>query len=469
MPVLSWIRELLGYTKAKPIVKARKPRRRMRLGVEALESRLTPSTSPSATLQLVNTTSSGVSTTAATLHLDSYQFGFTDTVNLGSAGSGAGAGKASFNDLTVQTPLNAQSPTLFKSLAAGTNFSQAYLTQNDAAGNPIAVWILKPVYLDFDKIDGDGSVIPEETFQFKFRAVTETTKANTQSWDQVANQSGTPAPPPPGTAPLADVPTPATTDSKLELFKGDGPGPAFEIKDFTFSVENPTTIGSATSGAGGGKTKFNEFTITKDVSADSPNLLATLTKGLHYDHALLIQNNAAGHPEVAWTMKLVFISSDEIDGQDGSLPTEKLHFKFGAITETAQTKALGSPVTSVSWDQTIQNAGAPSSLPPDITLVPIPVPIAPPITLTLTPSKGDKTPITVALNSYLFNATKPVAIGSQSSGAARARRSSASWLSRPTSAKVRWLYFKRSRAARASIRPSSRKTMAMATCSNRGL
>ena len=35
--------------------------------------------------------------------------------------------------------------------------------------------------------------------------------------------------------------------------KGGGKGkPAFEIKDFSFGVENPTTIGSATGGAGQG-------------------------------------------------------------------------------------------------------------------------------------------------------------------------------------------------------------------------
>jgi len=36
-----------------------------------------------------------------------------------------------------------------------------------------------------------------------------------------------------------------------------------EISDFSFGVENPTTIGSATGGAGAGKIKFNEFTIKK--------------------------------------------------------------------------------------------------------------------------------------------------------------------------------------------------------------
>src|SRR5262249_44115972 len=44
--------------------------------------------------------------------------------------------------------------------------------------------------------------------------------------------------------------------------KGTGKNGAFEIKDFSFGVENPTTIGSAT-GGGAGKIKFNEFTIKK--------------------------------------------------------------------------------------------------------------------------------------------------------------------------------------------------------------
>ena len=60
-------------------------------------------------------------------------------------------------------------------------------------------------------------------------------------------------------------------DDKLELSDeqlnqvtgGTGEKPAFEIKDFSFGVENPTTIGSATGGAGAGKIKFNEFEIKK--------------------------------------------------------------------------------------------------------------------------------------------------------------------------------------------------------------
>src|SRR5262249_62025725 len=39
--------------------------------------------------------------------------------------------------------------------------------------------------------------------------------------------------------------------------------PAFELSQFSFGAENPTTIGSATGGAGGGKAEFAEFNISK--------------------------------------------------------------------------------------------------------------------------------------------------------------------------------------------------------------
>ena len=61
------------------------------------------------------------------------------------------------------------------------------------------------------------------------------------------------------------------TENQLDTVSG-GSGPrAFEIKDFSFGIENPTTIGSATGGAGAGKIKFNEFSITKTTDSASPN------------------------------------------------------------------------------------------------------------------------------------------------------------------------------------------------------
>jgi hypothetical protein len=47
---------------------------------------------------------------------------------------------------------------------------------------------------------------------------------------------------------------------------------AFEIKDFSFDVENPTTIGSGTKGAGAGKITFNDFNIHQGVETARPVL-----------------------------------------------------------------------------------------------------------------------------------------------------------------------------------------------------
>src|SRR5438093_915744 len=60
------------------------------------------------------------------------------------------------------------------------------------------------------------------------------------------------------------LPLGETLDKKYSEHK------AFEIKDFSFSIENPSTIGSATSGAGAGKAKFNEVEITKTPDKASP-------------------------------------------------------------------------------------------------------------------------------------------------------------------------------------------------------
>ena len=57
---------------------------------------------------------------------------------------------------------------------------------------------------------------------------------------------------------------------------------ALEIEDFSFGVENATTIGSAMGGAGAGKIKFNEFTIKKTSDQSSPAFFKNCCAGAHY-------------------------------------------------------------------------------------------------------------------------------------------------------------------------------------------
>ena len=117
-------------------------------------------------------------------------------------------------------------------------------------------------------------------------------------------------------------------------------------------------------------------------------------------------------------MNSVFNVEDDIAGQAGILPTENFQFAYANITEAVKNVKNGSTgVSSVSWDQVHHVTGTAANLPAGVSLVALTAPAAPPITLTLTPSTGDKTPVTIVLGSYLFNADKPVILSPASAGA----------------------------------------------------
>jgi len=57
---------------------------------------------------------------------------------------------------------------------------------------------------------------------------------------------------------------------------------------------HPTTIGSATGGAGAGKVKFNEFTIHKTTDRASPTLYKNVSTGKHFNNVSLHVRKAGG-------------------------------------------------------------------------------------------------------------------------------------------------------------------------------
>jgi type VI secretion system secreted protein Hcp len=110
---------------------------------------------------------------------------------------------------------------------------------------------------------------------------------------------------------------------------------AFEIKDFSFGVENPTTIGSATAGAGGGKAKFNEFQITTTLDSASAAFFKSCVAGAHYDTVILEMRKAGGdptHPGTAflkYTFHTVFVTKIDWSGPGDESPTEAITFVYG--------------------------------------------------------------------------------------------------------------------------------------------
>src|SRR5207248_10343982 len=167
----------------------RKGKRTLRksLALEVLEDRTLLSGSPSATLELFD---SGASSSAVTLAVGSYQFGFQNTA---SPISGT-AGTVTFNDLVVKAPLSGASPQVFQALASGTAYETALLTQRDGSGNPIAEWALKSVFVTSDTVSSDSAGTPTEELHFAFGALTEGVTAPggapvTGSWNLVTNSN----------------------------------------------------------------------------------------------------------------------------------------------------------------------------------------------------------------------------------------------------------------------------------------
>jgi type VI protein secretion system component Hcp len=116
--------------------------------------------------------------------------------------------------------------------------------------------------------------------------------------------------------------------------KGTGKNGAFEIKDFSFGVENPTTIGSATGGAGAGKIKFNEFTIKTKMDQASPAFFRNCVAGAHYKSVTLEMRKAGGDPASAgkpflqFKFDTVFTTKVDWSGPGDEGPEESITFVF---------------------------------------------------------------------------------------------------------------------------------------------
>jgi len=136
---------------------------------------------------------------------------------------------------------------------------------------------------------------------------------------------------------------------------------AFEIKDFSFGVENPTTIGSATGGAGSGKIKFNEFTIKKTTDNASPVFFKNCCTGSHYGTVTVEMRKAGGDasssgiPFLQFKFDTVFTTKIDWSGPGDEGPEESITFVYGKLgvkytpQTAAGTKAGADAIAG--WDQ----------------------------------------------------------------------------------------------------------------------
>jgi type VI secretion system Hcp family effector len=130
---------------------------------------------------------------------------------------------------------------------------------------------------------------------------------------------------------------PTGTGQTGETAHGHGPKGVFEIKDFSFGIENPTTIGSAAGGTGAGKIKFNEFTITKNIDSASPVFFKNCCAGTHYDTVVIDMRKAGGDPKSAgkpflqYKFDTVFTTKIDWSGPGDEGPEESITFVYGKL------------------------------------------------------------------------------------------------------------------------------------------
>jgi len=152
--------------------------------------------------------------------------------------------------------------------------------------------------------------------------------------------------------------TAAGHEGWIDLQEFHAPGGAhgaFELADWSFSVENPTTIGSATGGAGAGKASFSEFTVTKTTDKSSTAFLLHAANGASFPTATihLVKRGGggggkAGAPFLVFRFQTVFTTKVQwSDGGDGG-PEEEISFVYGSI-EVQYTAQDGS-TSDFTWD-----------------------------------------------------------------------------------------------------------------------
>jgi type VI protein secretion system component Hcp len=359
------------------------------LQLDALQS---PARPP---LLLALNAGSGASATTVDIALDSFQFSASNSASVGGAG-GSGAGKVAFNDLVVTATKGSVSPQLFESVASGTLFSTAVLTQRDAAGNPVALWVMANVSIASDGQSGNSRALPSEQIQLSFTELTESTLTQTGSWSASTNTSNGP-PVPSGTS-FGALPGPSNPPLTLDLTTGSGASSqtiSLALDSNEFGFQNSGTSGSTGAGAGVGKVSFNNLEVTAPLGGAAPQIFEAMARGTLFGSALLTQRDAAGNPVVYWVLANVEIASDGDTGSSSSPPTEQIQMTFTALSETtsAQTE---------SWDVAMnKNTGPPP--PAGVQLDALQSPANPPLTLDLASGSGaGATSINLALDSYGF-------------------------------------------------------------------
>jgi type VI secretion system secreted protein Hcp len=133
-----------------------------------------------------------------------------------------------------------------------------------------------------------------------------------------------------------------------------------EVLSFSWGASNPTTIGSATGGAGAGKIKFNEFQIVKHMDTASPLIFQKICQGSSIPNGTFTLTDRAtglGFYKVQFTD--VFITSVQPASSPGAnAALEQFSFAFANVAITAMDTRGNTTSVSCGINEVAGNAAA---------------------------------------------------------------------------------------------------------------
>ena len=150
---------------------------------------------------------------------------------------------------------------------------------------------------------------------------------------------------------------------KIDGVKGEttdaGMKDAMEIYSFSWGASNPVTIGSTTTGTGGGKVSLSSFSFMKKLDSSSPTLLKNCCIGGHLPKGSLELRKAGGEQAVylKYEFEELYIESYQISGSSGGddTPTESISVTFASFMMTYSQQGKDGkmvPGKPAGWDVT---------------------------------------------------------------------------------------------------------------------
>jgi len=104
-----------------------------------------------------------------------------------------------------------------------------------------------------------------------------------------------------------------------------------KIKNFSFEIENATTIGSSSGGASAGRCVLKPFTIAKVTDSCSPDFFTACATGGHYGRATILLRKD-NKPYLRYTFSMCFVTKVAWSGgESDDAPGEGIDFAYGAL------------------------------------------------------------------------------------------------------------------------------------------